>query len=90
MSEINSLEKYYMPTKIIKGANCVQKNSTLLTKFGNKCLIVTGKKSSKLNGSLEDVIAALEKEDIKYKIFDEIEENPSTITIENAVMKNSD
>jgi len=56
---------YSMPTTIITGHNCVVKNSRILRKYGQRCLIVTGFKSSKLNGSLEDCIQALENEDIK-------------------------
>lgn len=90
MQENNLPENFYMPTKIIKGVNCIVENSSLLSRLGEKCLIVTGKKSSKLNGSLEDVIFALDKENIKYKIFDEIEENPSIETVERAKLENID
>jgi alcohol dehydrogenase len=80
---------YHMPTKIIMGPDCVKKNSRVLRKFGDFCLIVTGHGSSKINGSLEDAISALEHEDIKYRIFDEVEENPSLETVEKAFMENS-
>lgn len=73
-----------MPTKMFVGSNCLIKNSGLLRKYGKFCLIVTGAHSSKINGSLEDTITALEKEDIKYRIFDEVEENPSLETVERA------
>lgn len=88
--EINLSEVFYMPTKIIQGNNCVIEFSYLIKKFGNKALIVTGKTSSKLNGSLEDVLFSLDKEDIRYKIFDDVEENPSVETIEKAVNENKD
>jgi len=40
----------------------------------NKALIVTGRHSSKANGSLEDVKKSLELSNIDYIVFDEIEE----------------
>ena len=80
---------YHMPTKIIMGPDCVKKNSRLLRQFGDFCLIVTGHGSSKINGSLEDAISALEHEDIRYRIFDEVEENPSLETVEKAFLENS-
>lgn len=81
---------YSMPTKLIMGSKSLINNSFLLRKYGNKALIVTGKVSSKLNGSLEDTITTFEKEDIKYIIFDSVEENPSTETVEKAYLENKD
>lgn len=81
---------YQMPTKIIAGRNCLKKNQGILRNFGKTCLIVTGFRSSKLNGSLEDVIDALEHENIKYSIFDKVEENPSLETVETAYLENKE
>ncbi len=81
---------YTMPTKIIAGRNCLEKNREVLRNYGKTCLIVTGFRSSKLNGSLEDVIDALENENIKYNIFDKVEENPSLETVEAAYLENKD
>jgi len=79
-----------MPTSIIVGRNCLVKNSSKLRDFGQKCLIVTGQKSSKLNGSLEDCITALENENIKYGIFDKITENPTFDIIDKAYAESKD
>ena len=68
---------YYMPTKIIWGNNVLLDNSNIFKEYGNKALIVTGKTSSKINGSLDDTIKTLELNKIEYKIFDQVEENPS-------------
>ena len=79
-----------MPTSLIVGRNCLVKNSSRLRDFGHKCLIVTGLRSSKLNGSLEDCITALENENIKYSIFDKIQENPTFDIVEKAYLENKD
>lgn len=71
------MSTFYMPTKVIMTDNAVINNSELFKKLGNKALIVTGKKSAKLNGSLDDVLEALKKENIDYMLFDNVEENPS-------------
>jgi len=76
--------QYYMPTKVLLGENVVINNSELFSKLGAKAFIITGKSSSKKNGSLEDVIKALNKYNISYCIFDEVEENPSLETVEKA------
>lgn len=72
---------FHCPTKIFAGPECLDLNSRQLAALGNKALIVTGGSSSKKNGSLADVIAALKKEGIKYEIFDEVEQNPSLATV---------
>lgn len=77
---------YHMPTKIYAGEEIVRKQSKLLSNYGNKALIITGKHSAKANGALKDVVAALESCNIIYTIFDKIEENPSTETVEEAAV----
>lgn len=71
----------YMPARIISGENCIVKNSQEFRKFGEKCLIVTSQTSAKKSGALDDVITALNNENIEYTIFDEITENPLVSTV---------
>ena len=75
------MSMFYMPVKVYDEAEAVQKNGSLLKKFGNKALIVTGKSSAKKNGSYDDVCKACDENDIAHVLFDDIEENPSTDTI---------
>lgn len=72
---------FYMPTKVHLEKGCVKKYTKELTSLGTKALIVTGRSSSKKNGSLSDVTQALTSEGVLYIIFDEIEENPSVETV---------
>jgi len=71
----------YMPTLVYSEDNCILNHSQNLSTFGKKAMIVTGKNSSRINGSLSDLIEALEKENINYIVFDDIEENPSVETV---------
>lgn len=71
----------YMPVRIISGENCVIKNSAELKKSGEKCLIVTSRTSAKKSGALDDVITALNNENIAFEVFDEITENPLASTV---------
>lgn len=73
--------KFYMPVKVFFEKDAVRKNAAVLASAGSKALIVTGKRSAKLSGALDDVIYALESEGKSYFIFDGIEENPSVETI---------
>jgi len=69
--------KYYMPTKIFCGEDSIFSHSHELKKLGKKAMLVTGKTSAKRNGSLHDVIKALDKEGIDYIIFDKVMTNPT-------------
>ena len=58
--------KLYMPTKVYQEKKCVDNNSRELAALGTRALIVTGKHSSRINGSLDDVKNALDREKIPY------------------------
>lgn len=72
---------FRMPTTIIQEADCVFAHRKELSALGTKALIVTGKHSSKKNGSLADVLRALEAEGVGTCVFDGVEENPSVETV---------
>lgn len=65
-----------IPVRVISGKGCVVANSALLSPLGKACLIVTGGKSARLSGALDDVVKALEKENIRYAVYDKIGPNP--------------
>ena len=65
-----------IPAKVLSGSGVVAKNTALFASLGKRCLIVTGGKSAVLSGALADVTAALEKERIAYRVFDQIGPNP--------------
>lgn len=76
--------KLYMPTLVYYEKGCVKKYKKELAALGKKALLVTGKHSSRKNGSLDDVMTALSEEGREYVIFDDIEENPSVETVMKA------
>jgi len=67
---------YYMPVRLITGERCVENNSALFAAYGKKCLLITGASSAKKSGALDDVLRALEKENIASVLFDRIGPNP--------------
>ena len=73
--------RLYMPTKVFFGSGCVSENGAELKALGSRAMIVTGKHSSRINGSLAAVEQALQANGQTYVIFDEIEENPSVETV---------
>lgn len=73
----------YMPTKVYSEDNCVINHGKEMI-LGTKAMVVTGKHSSRKNGSLDDVLNVLSENNIDYIIYDDIEENPSVETIMKA------
>jgi alcohol dehydrogenase class IV len=66
-----------MPTKVVMGDDCVFKNRALLKDLGKKALIVSGKSSAKANGSLADIVKALEDNGQSHCVFDRVMSNPT-------------
>lgn len=82
--------KFFMPTRVLVGKDIVLNSFQEFKAFGKKAFIITGNKSSKINGSLNDVEEALKKAEVEYVVFDAIEENPSIETIEKAATLGKD
>src|SRR5699024_5611599 len=61
--------------------DCVRNHQKELLSFGTRALIVTGKHSSRANGSLQDILSVLQAAEVPYMIYDDIEENPSVETV---------
>ena len=71
---------YYMPVRVISGADCVLRNANVFDPFGKRALIVTGKSSEK-NGALSDVACVMHQLGKTYKVFDGISSNPSAQSV---------
>lgn len=76
--------KFFMPTKLYTGKDCVAAHADELAALGTRALIVTGGSSSRKNGALDDVTDVLSKKGCVWKVFDEVEENPSVETVMKA------
>ena len=63
-----------MPTHIYSETDCISHHGDIFQNYGHKAMIVTGKHSSKVNGSLSAVTEQLEKYEIEYILYDEVEE----------------
>ncbi|KNY27420.1 iron-containing alcohol dehydrogenase family protein [Pseudobacteroides cellulosolvens] len=69
--------KFQSGTKVFCGSNCLFENKNEIIKLGKKAFIVTGKASGHKSGALSDIINILNEAEIKFEIFDKIENNPS-------------
>lgn len=75
---------YHMPTKVIFGKGAARNAAAIFKETGSKAIIVTGRHSSKINGSLADVVSALGEAGVAHVLFDEVEENPGVKTVQKA------
>ena len=73
--------RFFMPTAVRQEQNCVARHAEELAACGRNALIVTGRHSARENGSLNDVIMALDAQGVRYAVFDQVEENPSVETV---------
>ena len=73
--------QWYMPTRVLFGERCVEKNSALLGGLGKRALIVTGRCSARINGSLKEMEAALASQGVETALFDRVETNPAVATV---------
>lgn len=71
-----------MPTKIIFGKGESNKVGEVITEYGTKVLLVTGKNSAKKTGSLGKIQQSLEGAGIQYITYDRIEPNPRVTTVD--------
>jgi len=78
------IKVYKMPTEIIMGRGSSKKVGEIIKRLNtNKAFIVTDKDILNL-GILNGILRSLEKENINYIIFDEVETDPNTDMIESA------
>jgi alcohol dehydrogenase class IV len=75
---------YYMPVRVIFGKGAVRKSAAEFKRLGSRALIVTGKNSSDINGSMADTARALEECGIPYEKYGGIKPNPNVEDVRDA------
>ncbi len=68
---------YSMPTRVLAGEHCLAEHGAALKDLGSKALIVTGSRSAKASGALEDVLRALRANGQGHALFDTVSSNPA-------------
>ncbi len=76
--------QFFAPTRVYLEKDCVANHKNELLSYGSRAFIITGKHSSKANGSLDDVLSILDEASVPYLIYNDIEENPSVETVTKA------
>jgi alcohol dehydrogenase class IV len=68
---------FYVPTRIFFADNALERAAGRITALGSKALIVSGRNSAYISGAMEDIQQHLLKNDITWKVFDRVTENPT-------------
>jgi len=72
---------FYLPTKLIHGANSVQEVGKEFVALGTKKALVVTDRGVKGAGLLEGVLGSLNRSQIPHVVFDEVEEDPGGTTV---------
>jgi len=67
----------YMPTRLLLGKKSIDQFPQVVKSFGNKALLVTGKRSMKESGFTDRAIRKLSSVGIEVELFDEVQSNPT-------------
>lgn len=68
---------YCMPTRVIAGPGCLVEQGEALKSLGTKALIVTGARSARASGALDDAVRALTDCGLPYAVYDKVMSNPT-------------
>jgi len=73
---------FYIPTKIISGAGGFSQLGKEAAAIGKRALLVTGKGAVRKSGLLDWAVADLQKHGVDVTVFDKIEPNPRSTTVD--------
>ena len=67
---------YFMPVRLLFGANVIDQLGTTAKSYGTDALIVTGRSSTKRSGLLDRSIALLEAAGVRATVFNKVGAQP--------------
>lgn len=76
---------YNLPVNLMFGRGRSNEIGIEVAKYGKKVLIVTGRNSTKKSGLLDKTVNLLNESKVEYEIFDKVEQNPLTTTVDEGV-----
>ena len=75
---------FFVPTRVLAGAGCLDTHAALFKALGTKALIVTGRRSAVSTGAGADVVRALDSQGIAHLLYDKVPPNPGLTEIREA------
>jgi alcohol dehydrogenase len=82
MNNFTSPFSFTLPTKIVYGPGCLKSLSDEMKTFGGKRPIIVTDKGVRNAGILDKVTSILDKDGIKYIVYDGVEANPKDVNAE--------
>jgi 1,3-propanediol dehydrogenase/alcohol dehydrogenase len=76
-----AMDVFQAPERIVFGWNSVEQVGEEALKFGSRAMIVTGRNSSRVNGSLDAVRTSLQAAGVAATLFCEVDSDPCVQTI---------
>ncbi|MCL5408830.1 MAG: iron-containing alcohol dehydrogenase [Candidatus Omnitrophica bacterium] len=70
--------RFYMPTKVFFQEKCLEENLPIISSYGKKVLIVSGKNFIFESGLMQKTKNILEKANVKYSVFSDVSPEPAT------------
>ena len=76
---------FYVPTRVFFAEKALGRASGEIIRLGKRPLLVTSRNAAKLSGALDDITSLLEKNDIRWSVFDQVSENPDLDTVMSGI-----
>jgi alcohol dehydrogenase class IV len=73
---------FNLPVNLLFGAGTAKETGKRTAALGKKALLVTGRGSTKKSGLLDRVSGLLSESGVEYTVFDKVEPNPLTTTVD--------
>jgi len=80
-SNLGSEFSFHLPTRIVFGSGTLQNIGKQTRRLGSKAFLVTAKDTMREMGILDQVVQNLREEGVVFEIYEDVEPDPSTDTI---------
>ncbi|WP_287585525.1 iron-containing alcohol dehydrogenase [Candidatus Borrarchaeum sp.] len=77
--------KFYLPTRVVFEKGALSRIGEFASRFGKKCLLMTGKNFARKHGYTDDILEKLSNFELRTHLFEEVEPNPTKKTVLKAV-----
>lgn len=77
-----NIYNFSLPVRLVMGGGSLERLPTLTRDLGRKVLLVTGQTALRKIGILDRVLGMLAEEDLEVALFDRVESEPSTKTVD--------
>ena len=84
MIQMNGFQ-FYLPARIVFEKGALSRIGEFASRFGKKCLLMTGKNFARKHGYTDYILEKLSNFELRTHLFEEVEPNPTKETVSKAV-----